>query len=269
MDLRPVTPPSAWKRLRRKGLRRFFGLWLASLIAPLPVQAEAPNLAPMARKLAELRAEVDRLQQELDQAKADQHQKLDALGAQIAQLEAEKRRQELALQKLKSEWEAVSQTAPTAANTDAELTQTLRQAIAALRRYVETGLPFKRSERLEALRELEAKLDNAASPKKLASELWALIEDELRLTRENGLYRQILPVEGNPALVEVAKLGMVLLFFQTPDGRYGLARRQGNDWEYVTVASKDDRQRIAALMESLRKQIRQGYFELPNPDYRR
>ncbi|MFN3918980.1 MAG: DUF3450 family protein [Methylohalobius sp.] len=241
-----------------------------SLLIPLTVQANTSGLEQMAAKLAELRAEVDRLQQELDQAKTAQRQKLEALGGQITQLEVEKRRQELALQKLRNEWESLSQKAPATSSTDAGLAESITRGVAALRRYVETSLPFKRVERLQALNDLEAKLTaGTASPKKLAGELWTLVEDELRLTRENGLYRQILPLEGENALVEVAKLGMVMLFFKTPDGRYGLAQRQGDGWHYEIVSEGDDRERIATLMESLRKQIRQGYFELPNPDYRR
>ncbi len=234
-----------------------------SLLSPLTVQADTSGLEQMAAKLAELRAEVDRLQQELDQAKTAQRQKLEALGAQITQLEAEKRRQELALQKLKNEWESLSQKAPATSSTDAGLAESITRGVAALRRYVETSLPFKRTERLQALNDLEAKLKAGTPPKKLANELWALVEDELRLTRENGLYRQILPLAGGSSLVEVAKLGMVMLFFKTPDGRYGLARRTGDNWRYELVAHDSDRQRIAALMDALRKQIRQGYFELP------
>ncbi len=243
-------------------------VWVLSLLIPLAVQAKPSGLEQMARQLAELRAEVESLQQELDQAKGDHRQKLEALGAQIAQLEAEKRRQELALQKLQSELEALRQKAPATDTTDAELVKPLEQGIAALRRYIETSLPFKRAERLEALSQLEAKLGaGTAPPQKLASELWALVEDELRLTRENGLYQQIIPLEGASTLVETAKLGMVMLFFKTPDGRYGLTRRQGDGWRYETVSQTDDQKRIANLMESLRKQIRQGYFELPYQDY--
>lgn len=239
-----------------------------SLLIPLAVQAK--GLEQMARQLAELRAEVDRLQQELEQAKGDHRQKLEAAGAQIAQLEAEKRRQELALEKLQSELEALRQKAPATPSGDAELAKSLEQGVAVLRQYIETSLPFKHAERLQALNHFEAKLQaGTAPPKKLANELWALVEDELRLTRENGLYQQIIPLEGASALVEVAKLGMVMLFFKTPDGRYGLAQREGDGWHYATVSQTDDQARIAGLMESLRKQIRQGYFELPNPDYRR
>lgn len=230
------------------GILNFF-IWQAAW-------AEASNLEQMAQRLAELRAQVDRLQQELDQAKDAQRLKLEALGTQLAQLEAEKRRQELVLQKLQSQWQNLSQKRPATSN-DAGLSEVLRQGMTALRHYLETSLPFKRSERLQALSELETKLQTGtAAPEKLAQELWALVEDELHLTRENGLYRQTLPIEGETALVEVAKLGMVMLFFKTPDGRYGLVRRREGNWSYELVSQSNDQDLIAALMESLRKQIR-------------
>ncbi len=260
MDIRALIPPSTLT-LWRKGLRLCFVLLLG-----LSLKAQAADLKRLAEQLSELRAQVEHLQQELDQAKSAHRQKLEALGAQIVQLEAEKRRQELALEKLKSQRQSLSQKLPEASDTDAQLTETLRQSIAALRRYLDTSLPFKHKERIEALSELETKLQvNSAAPEQLANQLWTLIEDELRLTREIGLYRQILPVEGENALVETAKLGMVMLFFTTPDGRYGLAQRQQDRWSYAILAHKDDQQRVATLIESLRKQIRQGYFELPNP----
>ncbi|MCX8048095.1 MAG: DUF3450 domain-containing protein [Methylohalobius sp.] len=244
-----------------------FVLFAFVSLFPLAVWAGPSNLEQLAKQLAELRTEVDQLQQELEQAKLNHRQKLEALGAQITQLEAEKRRQELALQKLQNELEtAQKKTASAAQSNDPELVKPLQEAISALRRYIQDSLPFKQAERLEALKSLEAKLnEKASSPKKLTAELWALVEDELRLTRENGLYQQILPVDGNSALVETAKLGMVMLFFKTPDGRYGLAKRREDGWHYEIVSQTKDREDIAKLMDALRKQIRQGYFELPNP----
>ena len=67
-------------------------------------------------------------------------------------------------------------------------------------------------------------------------------------------------------LVDIAKLGTVFLFFQTRDNRGGIARRSTNDdWKFETVDNTGDAERIKILFDSLKKQIRQGYFELPNP----
>ncbi len=245
---------------------------LLSLWASL---AGAANLELMAKRLATLRAEVDDLQQRLEQAKSERRQKLDALGAQITQLQAEKRRQQLAVEKLKAELasleqngESTSEAAPSEEAPEEALADVLRRSLVKLREYTQSSLPFKREERIRAIEDLAERLDTGASLPKLANQAWALVEDELRLTRENGLYRQTLNLEGDEALVEVAKLGMVFLYFRTPDDRYGMAVPNDSTWRYGLLSDREDQERLARLMESLRKQIRQGYFELPNPYYR-
>jgi hypothetical protein len=54
-----------------------------------------------------------------------------------------------------------------------------------------------------------------------------------------------------------------MLLFRTDDGRVGAARRTASGWTFEVAAAEADQQRIAALFDSLGKQIRQGYFELP------
>ena len=67
-------------------------------------------------------------------------------------------------------------------------------------------------------------------------------------------------------LVDVAKLGTVFLFFQTKDNQGGMAKKlAAGGWKFEIATAADDRERIRNLFDSLKKQIRQGYFELPNP----
>ena len=98
----------------------------------------------------------------------------------------------------------------------------------------------------------------------MINRLWSFYEDELRLTRENALYSQIIPLEGDRVLADVAKLGTVALYFQTRDERVGQAVRNGNNWQFIAIEDRADQQQIEVLFDSLQKQIRTGYFELPN-----
>ena len=94
--------------------------------------------------------------------------------------------------------------------------------------------------------------------------MWAFYEDEFRLTRENGIHAQTISLEGAEVLADVAKVGSMMLFFRTADGRMGAARKAGAEWRFEVASDEADRQRIAAWFDSLTKQIRQGWFELPN-----
>ena len=69
----------------------------------------------------------------------------------------------------------------------------------------------------------------------------------------------------NNQLADVAKLGMVLLYFKTFDGQVGKAIQTEQGWEYKIVSEREDRKRILCLFDSMEKHIREGYFELPNP----
>jgi hypothetical protein len=71
-------------------------------------------------------------------------------------------------------------------------------------------------------------------------------------------------LDGEEQLVEVVRLGMALLYFKTWDDRYGYAVPVSTGWEF-RVASKREQQQIAVLYNSFRKNLREGFFYLPNP----
>jgi hypothetical protein len=96
------------------------------------------------------------------------------------------------------------------------------------------------------------------------SRLWTFVEDEFRLTRENGLYQQTIEVDGQEHLADVVRIGSVALFFKTNQGAVGYAVPNANGYQYQAESNAEARKRIASLFDSFRKQIRAGYFELPN-----
>ena len=106
------------------------------------------------------------------------------------------------------------------------------------------------------------------TPESAAARLWAFVEDELRLSRENALDRQVIPLPEGEVLAEVARLGMVALYFRTDGGLTGAAvpRDGGYAWEVIT--DRDDQKAVAALFEKLRHGVRTGAFTLPNPGLR-
>lgn len=80
------------------------------------------------------------------------------------------------------------------------------------------------------------------------------------------VYAITILLNGEKVLADIAKLGMVFMFFQTKDNQSGMARRSADGgWVFETASDSADRERIRTLFDSLKKQIRQGYFELPNP----
>ncbi|MEJ2477709.1 MAG: DUF3450 family protein, partial [Desulfobacterales bacterium] len=119
-------------------------------------------------------------------------------------------------------------------------------------------------ERLAELEELETQLDNGVvTAQRAVNRLWAFIEDEFRISRENAIYSQSIALAGENVLVDVAKIGSVMMYFRTRDLEYGRAVATPQGWRFELFDSAREQELVARLFDSLRKQIRQGYFELP------
>lgn len=219
----------------------------------------------LVNRIIELRGQVDELDNKLQQAKDEHKNRMSSLSREQGQLESEKERQEMRLKKMQRKVEEEREKLAEAGVGNEALKPVIAEGIASLRDYVRTALPFKRSERLNALDEMESQLEGGSlPPPRLANRLWSFVADEMRLAEESGLYRQSITIDGDDKLVDVARLGMMHLYFRTDDGRAGYAVREDDDWQY-RYADGGDRDRIENLLSSLRKQVRSGYFELPNP----
>lgn len=234
------------------------------LLALAPAVHGADEAADLAQSLIKLRGEVESLNNELELVREEQRTTLGALGQQRAELEAQLNRQELSTRELRERLARHAEEAGSAGVAGDTLKPVLAQALAQLRQYIQSGLPFKTDERLAALAEIETQIANGTlPPHRAANRVWAFYEDEFRITRETGLYKQTVTLGKDQVLADVVKVGSMMLYFKTQDGRMGYARREPAGWRFVVAAEAADQERIALLFDSLGKQIRQGYFELP------
>ena len=218
----------------------------------------------LAERLVNLRGQVDELQSELDIRREEHKNRMVYLTAQLAELEANRDREELRVSQLRKTLDEMrTEIASGGVDSDALLPFALEQ-ITSLRAHINNGFPFKTTERLAELDELDSQLSNGViTAQRGINRLWAFIEDEIRISRENAIYSQSVVIDGNNVLVDIAKLGSVMMFFRTRDMEYGRAVYSPGGWRYELLESSSDQEQVARLFDSLRKQIRQGYFELP------
>ena len=59
-------------------------------------------------------------------------------------------------------------------------------------------------------------------------------------------------------------LGMVTMYYKTKDEEYGMVQKVGDHWEYTPVYDSQAKEEIIALFDSMKKQIRTGFFVIPN-----
>jgi len=233
-----------------------------TLTPQLPAQDSLDNLA---EELVRLRGEVETLNSQLNSLTEQHRAEMNALAAQKGDLEATARREDLRIRQLEQDLADNRERANEAGLAGEALIPVAQAVIADLASLIQTGLPFKVEERLDALSGLRSQLETGAqAPPRIINRLWSFYEDELRLTRENGLHTQVIPLGGQRVLADVVKLGTVAMYFQTRDGRSGQVVRQGDRWRFETLEAASDIDQIATLFDSMQKQIRSGYFELPN-----
>jgi hypothetical protein len=235
------------------------------LIVSLPAAARAEDPAAMARELARLRTEVEALSQEIEGKKDEEKARLRALYARRGELEAELGREEVLLEQMRATLEGHRRRIASQGASEAEIKPAVLAAIAELRAAVQAGLPFMIEERLDELAKLERQVnEDVLPPSRALGRLWERVEDEARLGRESGLYLQVVPLGEREVLAEVARIGMVMLFFRTPQGEVGRAVRAGAGWRFERYTTTEQAQQLEALFDAFKKQIRVGRFELPN-----
>lgn len=237
---------------------------LLLVTAPLSAQSSASPGA-LAESLIKLRSEVEQLNNEVELSRQEARTQMAALSAQRAELQAGVSRAELNARKLREDLAKKQADAESAGVAGDALKPVLMSALQQLRQRIASGLPFKQAERLAELDELKRQIEagTLATPR-AANRLWAFYEDEFRITRENGIYSQTIPLDGAEVLADVAKVGSMMLFFRLSDGRVGMAKANAAAWRFEVLTDPADQKRVLAYFEALGKQIRQGWFELPN-----
>ena len=219
--------------------------------------------ADQARRLAELRGDVEREAAALDALHEDARSRLRGLETERLELEARIRAEEARVAELERRTERQQAVVSDEAAAGAVLLPLLLDELAALRAQVAAGLPYRLPERLAQVDGLTAQLQaGTLTPQRGALRAWQLIEDELRLTGENVLDRQVVSWRDEEVLVDVARLGMVVLYVRAPGERYGVAVRDGAAWRFDEIGGAD-RTKVEALFASLDKQVRVGPFDLP------
>ncbi|MCB9679851.1 MAG: DUF3450 family protein [Alphaproteobacteria bacterium] len=226
--------------------------------------AHADDASDLAQRLSDLRTDVEGLSETLELEQDALKSELRTSELRKAELESRIRAEELRLQELERLVAKQREILSADAVADEVLGPVIADGIARLRREVEAGLPYRVQERLDGLDQLANQVQaGTLDPRRAVGRLWQFVEDELRLTRENILDRQVVQVDGKDTLVRVARLGMIGLFYRTDDGRYGQAVRTASGWSWTPLTDPDDVERLDALYDALGKQIRVGWFDLP------
>ena len=239
-------------------------LIVTSLLFSLPSLA-ADNVDKLSAQLIKLRGEVDDLTTELNLSREEHKQQMKYLYVQQSDLKSQKVKQKSSIDRLLTTLNNHQKQVSEFGADSKQLQPVLLNSIAQIESYVRKGLPYKLDDRLQALNELKTQINSQLiSGQTAANRLWSIVEDEIALSKENGLFRQIVNIDNEEYLASVARVGMMLMYFKTSDGIYGKADKSAGQWSYVVLNDSRDQKDIDQLIDAYKKQIRTGYFELPS-----
>ena len=214
-------------------------LVLLAVAASLCPLAESSASTP-AEQVSRLRTEVDELAHRLGTQRRSAQDELSALASERTELERQIRLEKVRANTLAQiESERVKQTEGHEGRVQSAL-RTIRKSLQEARAYVSRTLPFKRDERLRVLERIET--DIAVTHPDVAqalSRLWRFVEEEESLAREVSLSQQGILLGNERQLVDVAQIGMALLYFRTREQTFGWARQTGDTWTFERLSDSD------------------------------
>lgn len=219
----------------------------------------------MAESLMKLRGEVETLNSQISDEKDAYKSQMRSLTAQKSELEGIISRKELKLKEIQKELSDVQVKITQASKNSLGLKPIVFDAIDKLETMIKTSIPFKTADRIAAVEKIKTQLQSSLiTPQKALSYVYNSYADEIRMTKENAIFKQSIKLDGEDKLVEVARVGTAMMFFRTPDDKVGYVTRSNNVWVYKEELNKEKQTEIVNIFDAFKKQIRTGYFTLPN-----
>ena len=215
----------------------------------------------MVKSLMKLRSETELFHTRMEDEKDSYKTTMKSLSLQKNDLDAQINRKITFLKELQQDTKKLQALIKKRSQEDNTLKPLLLQALKELKAHIKGSIAFKTEERVKDLTQLQEQIaGELITPQKALARLWSSYEDTLRLTKENGIFKQVIKLNNEELLVEVAKLGMMMIFFKTPDDRVGYLK----DGVYIETLDETEKMQVLSLFDAIKKQIRTGFFSLPN-----
>ncbi len=212
-----------------------------------------------------LRADVEQLDASINDEKDTYKAGMKSLLRQKNDLESVVAREDLKIKQIQRELDNVRKEIKEAGKNTEGLKPILIDALTMLQDNVKASIPFKTEDRIEDIEKIKSQLNNdLVTAQKALALTWNAYGDAIRMSKENGIFKQTISIGGQDRLAEVARIGTVTMFFKLPDNTVGSIAKDVTGWYYKEAVAKNDQEQILALFDSFKKQIRSGYFTLPN-----
>lgn len=228
-------------------------------------QVEAKDYLEMSKRLAKLRADVERINKDIQAVRLKNSTEINSLSLQQAEIDSMVRKEEVVYKQLEQKIGHLKKRIQKDSGESSVQIPVILSATQMLKDYVETSVPYKKQERLNSITKLEGMLEKEElSAQRAALKLWGLYDDEMRLTEEIMLGKQEISLSGQDYLVDVIKVGAFGMYFKSADLLFGKVTKQDQKWVATKIENQDQVDAITALFDGYKKQIKTANYLLPN-----
>lgn len=235
------------------------------LTATLSSSLFATTDKELANSIIKLRGDVETLYTDIKENKQRYNSEMKSLSMQITDSEAQINRKTTSIKLAQKELEKVKLSIQETSSGNTEIKPLVLNALDLLEKSIKEGIPFMIEQRIASLHKIKNDLNEGLlTNEKALSLTWASYDDTIRVTKEIGLFKQQIDFNGKSVLAQIAKIGSVALFFSTPTNEVGYVLKDDAKYAYKHITNPEDIKKIVTLFDALQKQIRTGYFELPN-----
>lgn len=226
---------------------------------------QAKNNQELVNTIMKLRSDVENLYTKVKENKQNYHAQMKSLSMQIIDSEAQINRKETSIKLAENELNKIKTKIAETSDGNADIKPLVFNALSLLEKSINEGLPFMVKERVGDLKKIKSDLEaGLITNEKALSLTWASYDDTIRITKEIGLFKQEIGINGKKVLAKIAKIGSVALFFSTPTNEVGFVQKVDGGYHYKHITDPEDIKKIVTLFDALQKQIRTGFFQLPN-----
>jgi len=219
----------------------------------------------MAESLMKLRSEVVSLDSQIEDEKDEYKASMKSLIMEKNELDTSIAREELSHKRLTKDLDKVKKQIADQSKNSEGLKPIVLHTISKIEEHIKNEIPFKVNDRLNDVKRISEQLENALiTPQKALVQVWNSYSDMIRMSKENAAFKQTIVLDGKEILAQVARVGSVMMYFKTPDDRVGYVTKSGGSYTYLESVEKEQKEQILTLFDAFKKQIRSGYFTLPN-----
>ncbi len=247
--------------MKRITVGLIFTLFVSNAIGASDVQL----IENISQELVKIRQEIELLHSNISFEKDKYRDQMRSFSSQKSDLEVRISRSELNIKDLQRELKKLTDQNREKNRSQTDVVPIIHESVDALRKVISESLPFKLNERINALNEIQQRMDSAViTPNKAANQLWAYIEDEFMLGKSSGIYNDMVTIDGSQRLVKVLRIGKIAMFYKASDDHYGVMKMKMGKWKQEILDDKADTARLNKLFDSYNKNIQNGQFVVPN-----